>query len=519
MSLKHSESSQDTTKSLPWQGTKNLKITSGVYRENYSKRLQAYNLSPKSVEQTADMFKRIKEAHEVELKYMNEYITVLKSRIHPNLNALDQQKIENTLRYDINVLNQKLKYEQYANLILLKKIEDFKNEPGQKFKENPLNKVKSTEIIKYSYEKNSNLYQIFQEKFNDSMNFISKEFRKLEEKLDRIDLENFKIKNEMKVLKKILSMKSKENSIENGSSIKTLKEELQNLQIKNSSMASIIQDLEKDLDFYQSENKKHREIIKDLSDESKIEKNTILALTGSADLDFYEIELNKNLGSGYIRKESDLCYQCIDLNEQIKLLEDKIIQCELINSKLNQDVMKTQEDNQNLENIISNLQDLIADNTPRPYNLSSTQEVRELSEKNSELQEKIKKMLRENYKILKKYRKVSGELQETVLKPENCMNNSFSLNVVKELEVLKKDYNFIVFKNKALMDAKLKFLELLRLISTKNIIEQEILKITNLAPVSSEDCDEKETLSKLKSELNEKNTRIQEMVSCFLNLN
>ncbi|OMJ66561.1 hypothetical protein SteCoe_36548 [Stentor coeruleus] len=510
-------------------GMTNLKITSGVYREDFQTRLKAYNLTPKheSEESKTDLLNRLKSTYEVEIKYMNEYILRLKRQNTNHYLTPDEAKNENFLREEIKNLYEKLRHEQKINLQLTEKIDQFNYEKANliRFKdEKPIAKTFIPEITLNSKEVLESIKKSFIDKYTESLAFYTKELRKAEEKLDRIDVSAHKAHNELKVLKKLFVVKYKENYNEKMISSKDLEQKLVTMENENSELIKIIKNLEKDVKFYQEENIKQREIIKEMADEVEIERNTLAAISKIKDNEGGSLELEKentsikSCLSSYEEKKEKLiqkCLKCEEHNEKNAFLEKKINKLDTENIKLQHEICKLQEDNQNLEAITEKMQDLLMFGN---YSGNKNEDF-VVNEKIYNLEEQINKLTRENKYLQEEVQQKTKELSEIKQKIDNNIykDNSHP-GLVIELQSIKKENSFLKLKSESLQDIKIKFLELVKLLADKENLEEEIVNVST----KNEGEDEGKHVSaytQLRNELVGKTNRVKEIVKCFLSLN
>lgn len=510
-------------------GMTNLKITSGVYREDFQTRLKAYNLTPKheSEESKTDLLSRLKSTYEVEIKYMNEYISRLKRQNTNHYLTPDEAKNENFLREEIKNLYEKLRHEQKINLQLTEKIDQFNYEKTSlsRFKdEKPTPKTFIPESILYSKESLESIKKSFIEKYSEGLAYYTKELRKAEEKLDRIDVSAHKAHNELKVLKKLFVVKYKENYNEKMISSKDLEQKLVAIENENLELIKIISNLEKDVKFYQEENIKQREIIKEMADEVEIERNTLAAISKIKDNDAGSLELEKEnaslkscLSSYEEKREKSMqkCLKCESYDEKLAFLEKKISKLDQENAKLKYEICKLQEDNQNLEAITEKMQDLLMFGN---YSGKKNEDFA-VNEKIYNLEELINKLTRENKYLQEELQQKTQEFSEIKQKIDNNVykDNSHPA-LVTELQSIKKENSFLKLKSESLQDIKSKFLELVKLLAAKENLKEEIVNVST----KNEGKDEGKHVNaytQLRNELLNKTNRVKEIVNCFLSLN
>ncbi|OMJ83598.1 hypothetical protein SteCoe_15450 [Stentor coeruleus] len=514
-------------KSLNKSITSNSKIISGVYREDFQTRLKAYNLTPQPEDIKTDLLNRIKNTYEVEIKYMNEYISRLKKQNTNHYLTPDEAKNDNFLREEVRSLYDKLRNEQKINLQLMEKIDNFNYEKFENSRikeETPIKKTNIPDINTYNPEILESLKKSYLDKFTECLSYYTKELRKAEEKQDRIDVIAHKTQNELKVMKKLLVVKYKENLNEKAVSTKELEAKILELKAENLELVNQIKSLERDVKFYQEENTKQREIINEMADEVELERSALAIINNITEDDSESIKIHKktnSLKTNPINYEEKIlnptkkCLKCYNHEQSALIFSEKIENLSLEVSKLNEEIVKLHEDNQNLETINSKMQDLLMFGN---YTGNKKEEVYSANEKIYNLEEHIIKLNKNNQILQDELQQKSLELNEAIKKNEKILYRDSANPLTNELQSLKKENNFLKLKSESLKDIKSKFLELVKLLADKDTLEEEIVNVSE----RMEDDDKGErvnTYTQLRNELLNKSNRVKEMVKCFVSLN
>lgn len=438
----------------------NLKISSGAYRESFVDRLSAYHLSPKNGKN--DVIGRMKNAYESEIRYMNEYICVLKNKSGMGRN-------EEVLREEITGLFELLKKEQKVNLELMERLEN-----GRFGREKDFDGVKK---------------KVF-ERVDEEFEGFGREIRKMQEKLERIDLCYDRVKREEIVLRQIVGSKGK-NEFETEVEIVEKTKAIEKLEKENMRLNGIVKELKEDIRFYQGENEKQREIIRDFNEID----NQIREQKG------FLMEIPRNE-----KKILEKCESCESFEKKIKTLSENTEKIEEENKKLKKELEKILEDNQNLEIIVEKMQDLLVLKQDQPlgheFCIDKDLEKEKLLEKVKRLQDSLDFARKENIALQENYKSKCEEVQETY------KSSDFTEESALNYEILKKEYNFAMVKTETLMDLKGRFIELIHLIREKCMLEEEISKKSS----------KNHSHYQIITELAKKNTRINEIISCFASL-
>lgn len=510
-------------KSLNRSITSNSKIMSGVYREDFQTRLKAYNLTPQPNDIKTDLLNRIKNTYEVEIKYMNEYISRLKKQNSNHYLTPDEAKNENFLREEVKSLYDKLRNEQKINLQLMEKIDNFNYEKfeNSRIKEDsPIRKSNIPDTNIFNPEALESMKKSYLDKFTECLSYYTKELRKAEEKQDRIDVIAHKAQNELKVMKKLLVVKYKENLNEKAVSTKELETKIFELKTENSELVSQIKSLEKDVRFYQEENTKQREIINEMADEVELERSALAIINNINEDDSESKKTHKKINSlktspnfyeEKVANPQKKCSKCFDHEQKVLILSEKFSSEA---SKLNEEILKLQEDNQNLETINSKMQDLLMFGN---YTGNKKEEVYSANEKIYNLELHITQLNKNNQILQDELQQKSLDLNEELKKNEKFLYRDSSNPLTIELQNLKKENNFLRLKGESLKDIKSKFLELVKLLADKAALEEEIV---NVSERMDDDKDDRvNAYTQLRNELMNKKNRVEEIVKCFVSLN
>ena len=423
-----------------------------------------------------------------------------------------------------------LQYERGLNMELAEKMNDLKNQSisalqrSRDIKDRDIKPRDSREVKALI----DSIKTRFLEKFEESNKIFIREIRKMEEKLERLDIENNKLNNEVKVIKKLSFAKYKQNQY--AENIKTYEIKIEDLEHEIRNLKSNIEGIEKDINFYQQENAKQRDIIRDLSDETEIERNSIKSFSKLNEPARFTVELEEDIKAlqGYTLKFQEkqtihICEQCPGFEEKNKKLHDDCARLKLEISKLKEELEKSQDETKDLESVVEKLQDfiLIKENssTGKDLHIEIDEEKQILCDKVHKLEDTLNIVSKENKLLKENLKNVCDELEkykEQIEQSEKKANLESS--TMTEFLALEKEYDFIMMKNKMLLELKSRFLELVQLIREKNMLDEEFSIISNQSR-NNKSISLGDSYAQICEELKRKHERIQDIVSCFSTLN
>jgi predicted RNase H-like nuclease len=331
-----SESSGSLRKSL----TSNTKINSGVYKTDFISRAKAYGLEIEESD-LQGIANRIKSTYEVELRYMREYITLLKRKT----NGINETVNEKKLRDEISNLLDMLKNEQQNNLRLMEKI----------------NKNYESTEFDHDLKKSQGIREEFKKNVEDCLGFYVREMKKTEEKAERLELNLELMKKSVKVIKSVLFANYKKDLYEKNDEIKEKNESLNKIIQENENLKEKIKEMQKDVHFYQEENRKQRQVIQEISEENEIERKALNTIQKIKAQDIFSFEKDE-FYSEMIEKVPETCENCERLEENLKKHEKTAFDLNKQIEKISRENKKLTEDNENLELITSKMQEILITN-------------------------------------------------------------------------------------------------------------------------------------------------------------
>lgn len=309
-------------------------------------------------EPVSNQLAKLKSTYDCELKYMQEYISVLKKKNLSNPEPVSEKK----LRDEISFLFENLKNEQQANLMLIEK----------------LNR-KSSEKLEENYKKTAEGWKDqnrFKEecvkKIEDCLGFYVRELMKAEDKMNRLELSLGVLKKELKVIKSVLIVSYKKDLSEKKYEIRENSENLARVLDENLDLKEKIKGLQKDIEFYRGENKKQREIIKELTEENEFERIALASINKIKNSELFVFEKDEFF-SEMMEKVPENCEKCEDLEVKLGKQEKNIENLRGEVSRLKSENSKLLEDNENLEQITGKMQDILisSDNRSQEFSVGS----------------------------------------------------------------------------------------------------------------------------------------------------
>lgn len=334
-----------------------LKPNLNIRRPSNSSKFVNIDVEEPALNQVA----KLKSTYDCELKYMQEYISVLKKKNSSYSESVNEKK----LRDEISFLYENLKNEQQANLILINKINQ---KSSEKIEEN----YKKTGECWKDQKKIDRFKEDCVKKVEDCLGFYVRELMKVEEKMNRLELSLGAMKKEVKVIKSVLMVSYKKDLTEKKFELRENSENLARVLDENVDLKEKIKGLQKDVEFYRGENKKQREIIKEITEESEFERIALASVNKIKNSELFVFEKDEFF-SEMMEKVSENCEKCKDLEQKLGKKEKNIENLREEVNRLKSENSKLLEDNENLEVITGKMQDILvsSDNRSRDFSIGS----------------------------------------------------------------------------------------------------------------------------------------------------